>query len=52
MRLITTRILPLARLSPSTVIAGPVPAIHLAHAWTTGTSPVVTIVGGSGQAFN
>ena len=27
---------------PSTVIAGLVPAIHLASAWTTGTSPVVT----------
>ena len=25
------------------VIAGLVPAIHLARAWTTGTSPVVTV---------
>jgi len=25
------------------VIAGLVPAIHLAEAWTTGTSPVVTM---------
>ena len=28
--------------APSVVIAGLVPAIHLASAWTTGTSPVVT----------
>ncbi|WP_295414293.1 hypothetical protein [Devosia sp.] len=29
----------------SVVIAGLVPAIHLASAWTTGTSPVVTMMG-------
>jgi len=35
---------------PSTfVIAGLVPAIHLASAWTTGTSPVVATAEGLGS---